>query len=261
MLEHVADSDDLEADLAVLLRRHHPRARRYPEAEYVFRHGLLRQACLSTLPPDRRRELYGAVAAAFETLFAASLDDHLEVLAHYYSRSHDLGQGARVPRAGRREGGRARRHAAGGRALGERALKVAEARTEDRERVERVLGRLAQRRDRRRRLVEAARGSKPTAIALIADIHGNLPALDAVLEELEREGVDQILCLGDVAVGPQPTETLERVRELGCPVVMGNWDAYFLRRLPGAGGRDRPSSWSRSARGGPSSSPPSTAPS
>jgi len=69
-------------------------------------------------------------------------------------------------------------------------------------------------------------------IGLIADIHGNLLALDAVLAELEREDVDQIVCLGDVAVGPQPAETLARVKELGCPVVMGNWDAAFIRGMP-----------------------------
>ena len=69
-------------------------------------------------------------------------------------------------------------------------------------------------------------------LALISDIHGNLPALEAVLEELAGEGVDEILCLGDVAVGPQPGETLDRVRELGCPVVLGNWDAYFVKGFP-----------------------------
>jgi putative phosphoesterase len=69
---------------------------------------------------------------------------------------------------------------------------------------------------------------------LISDIHGNLLALDAVLEELDRERVDQIVCLGDVAVGPQPAEALARVRELGCPVVMGNWDAAFLGDMPEA---------------------------
>jgi predicted phosphodiesterase len=69
-------------------------------------------------------------------------------------------------------------------------------------------------------------------LALISDIHGNLPALEAVLEEIEGEDVDEILCLGDVAVGPQPGETLDRVRELGCPVVLGNWDAYFIHGFP-----------------------------
>jgi putative phosphoesterase len=71
-------------------------------------------------------------------------------------------------------------------------------------------------------------------IGLISDIHGNRLALDAVLAELEREEIDQIVCLGDVAVGPQPGESLARIRELGCPVVMGNWDAAFLTEMPPA---------------------------
>jgi putative phosphoesterase len=69
-------------------------------------------------------------------------------------------------------------------------------------------------------------------VGLISDIHGNRLALDAVLAELERDGVDQLICLGDVAVGPQPAEALTRVRELGCPVIMGNWDAAFLDGMP-----------------------------
>ena len=83
-------------------------------------------------------------------------------------------------------------------------------------------------------------------LGLISDIHGNRLALDAVLEELERDGVDEFICLGDVAVGPQPAEALERVRELGCPVVMGNWDAAFLGDMPSRRTRSA-SSWSRSA--------------
>ena len=71
-------------------------------------------------------------------------------------------------------------------------------------------------------------------IALISDIHGNLFALDAVLAELEHEEFDHLVCLGDVAVGPQPCETLERVQALGCPVIMGNWDAAFLHGMPPA---------------------------
>jgi len=70
-------------------------------------------------------------------------------------------------------------------------------------------------------------------VGLISDIHGNLPALDAVLAELERDGVDRIVCLGDVAVGPEPHATVARVHELGCPVVAGNWDAAFLGETRG----------------------------
>lgn len=91
VLEHVAQSEDLEGELALLLRADIIRElRRYPEPEYVFRHGLLRQASLSALPAARRRELYSAVGAAFETLFASSLDDYLEVLGNYFARSQDV---------------------------------------------------------------------------------------------------------------------------------------------------------------------------
>jgi class 3 adenylate cyclase len=91
LLEQVSGAPDMEGDLSILLRADIIRElRRYPDPEYTFKHGLLRRACLSTLPPGRRRELYGAVGAAFETLHADAIDDHLEVLAHYFSRSHDL---------------------------------------------------------------------------------------------------------------------------------------------------------------------------
>ncbi len=66
-------------------------------------------------------------------------------------------------------------------------------------------------------------------IAIISDIHGNNVALEAVLAALAQESPDQIVCLGDVVVtGPQPREALARVRELGCPVVMGNTDEWVL---------------------------------
>ena len=91
ILEHVAETENLEDELAILLRADIVREfSRYPEPEYVFRHGLLRTASLSTLTPARRRLLYGTVGHAFETLFADSLDDRLEVLANYFARSDDL---------------------------------------------------------------------------------------------------------------------------------------------------------------------------
>ncbi|MGI8858102.1 MAG: metallophosphoesterase family protein [Thermomicrobiales bacterium] len=66
-------------------------------------------------------------------------------------------------------------------------------------------------------------------IGLIADIHGNLLALDTVLAELARVGVDELICLGDVAaLGPQPGAVIARLRALQCPVVMGNTDAWLL---------------------------------
>ena len=45
-------------------------------------------------------------------------------------------------------------------------------------------------------------------VAALYDVHGNLPALEAVLEEVEREGVDLIVSGGDVVAGPFPRECL-----------------------------------------------------
>jgi putative phosphoesterase len=69
-------------------------------------------------------------------------------------------------------------------------------------------------------------------IGLISDLHGNPLALDVVLRELDRAGVDQIVCLGDVAPGPRPVETVRQIRDLGCPVVLGNWDAWLVDGIP-----------------------------
>jgi putative phosphoesterase len=67
-------------------------------------------------------------------------------------------------------------------------------------------------------------------LALISDVHGNRVALDAALADIERIGVDGGVCLGDVAQGgPQPAEALDRVRELGWPVILGNADDFLLR--------------------------------
>jgi class 3 adenylate cyclase len=142
VLEHVAHTEDLEAELSVLMRAEIIRElRRYPEPEYVFRHGLLRQACIAALPAARRRELYSAVAAAFEMLFASALDDHLEVLANYYARSLDLPKALDyLERAGERAAGLdAPQQAAG---LWERALRVAE-KLEDVEAERRIQVRMA----------------------------------------------------------------------------------------------------------------------
>ena len=70
-------------------------------------------------------------------------------------------------------------------------------------------------------------------VALLADIHGNGFALDAVVDALATEAVDQIVCLGDVAIfGPQPREVLNLIRSLKCPVIMGNTDAWALAPKP-----------------------------
>src|SRR4051812_45491604 len=69
----------------------------------------------------------------------------------------------------------------------------------------------------------------PMRIATISDMHGNNVALDAVVDDIQHESVDQIVCLGDaIQGGPQPAEVVARLRELRCPVVMGNADAWLL---------------------------------
>jgi predicted phosphodiesterase len=73
------------------------------------------------------------------------------------------------------------------------------------------------------------RRDRTIRVALIADIHGNLPALEAVLDDVQTVTPDMIVCLGDVgAMGPFPAETLKRVRDLDCWLVMGNGDAAML---------------------------------
>ena len=66
-------------------------------------------------------------------------------------------------------------------------------------------------------------------IAVFSDIHGNDYAFQAVEADLKNQNVDQLVCLGDaIQGGPQPKETVERLRRLNCPVVMGNADAWLL---------------------------------
>lgn len=70
-------------------------------------------------------------------------------------------------------------------------------------------------------------------IALFADTHGNLPATQAVIAAIMQEHPDQIVCLGDVAMfGPRPRAVLSAIAALGCPVVMGNTDAWALDPIP-----------------------------
>ncbi len=70
-------------------------------------------------------------------------------------------------------------------------------------------------------------------IGLLSDIHGNLPALDAVLAALAKETIDRIVCCGDiVGYGPWPGEVLTRLRAADALCVQGNHDAATASRLP-----------------------------
>jgi predicted phosphodiesterase len=60
---------------------------------------------------------------------------------------------------------------------------------------------------------------------IVSDIHSNLTALEAVLEQLDAMNVGQLLCLGDiVGYGPQPNECCEVLRARGCIAIAGNHD-------------------------------------
>jgi putative phosphoesterase len=65
-------------------------------------------------------------------------------------------------------------------------------------------------------------------LALISDLHGNEYALDSVLADASGE-FDRIVCLGDVAtLGPRASAVHARLRELGCPCILGNHDEFML---------------------------------
>lgn len=71
--------------------------------------------------------------------------------------------------------------------------------------------------------------------AVISDIHGNLPALEAVLDEIDGLDVDEIVVAGDVLPGPFPAETFDRILAAGRPIrfIHGNGDRNVLRAMRG----------------------------
>jgi putative phosphoesterase len=66
-------------------------------------------------------------------------------------------------------------------------------------------------------------------IAVISDMHGNDFAFEMVEADIKVQGVDQVVCLGDaIQGGAQPAETVKRLRNMKCPVVMGNADDWLI---------------------------------
>ncbi len=58
-------------------------------------------------------------------------------------------------------------------------------------------------------------------IAILSNIHANLPALEAVLADIESQGIREILCLGDVVgYGAQPAECIDLLRSKGFTVIL-----------------------------------------
>ena len=72
-------------------------------------------------------------------------------------------------------------------------------------------------------------------LAALYDIHGNLPALDAVLAEVQAAGADRIVIGGDVLPGPMPRETLDRLLALDVPIdyLFGNGEVAILNEMKG----------------------------
>jgi len=73
-------------------------------------------------------------------------------------------------------------------------------------------------------------------VAAIYDIHGNLSALEAVLDEIRQAGIDQVVVGGDVVPGPMPLETLKCLLDLNLPVhcIQGNGEVAVLAERAGA---------------------------
>jgi DNA-binding SARP family transcriptional activator len=90
VLERVQGADVHEPLRALLQAEIVREVSRYPELECTFTHGLLREAALSTLTSTRKRSLYADIAAAFESIYAGSLEEHLEQLAHYHAQAGNL---------------------------------------------------------------------------------------------------------------------------------------------------------------------------
>lgn len=62
-------------------------------------------------------------------------------------------------------------------------------------------------------------------IGFFSDIHANLPALEAVFDDIDKRDVDMLFCLGDlVGYAPWPNEVVEAIRNRGIPVIAGNYD-------------------------------------
>lgn len=63
------------------------------------------------------------------------------------------------------------------------------------------------------------------SVAIISDIHGNIKALEAVLEDIKKRGIREVYCAGDlVGYAPFPNEVIELIKKENLPCVMGNYD-------------------------------------
>ncbi len=67
-------------------------------------------------------------------------------------------------------------------------------------------------------------------IALFTDRHSNKEALKAILDDIKKENIDEIICLGDVlAIGPSPCECMDLIIDNNVKLILGNHDLYLVR--------------------------------
>lgn len=67
-------------------------------------------------------------------------------------------------------------------------------------------------------------------IAIFSDIHGNLEALESILNDIKENEYDEIIYLGDaISIGPQPKECLQLLKDNNVKFVLGNHELYYLR--------------------------------
>lgn len=77
-------------------------------------------------------------------------------------------------------------------------------------------------------------------LAVVTDIHGNLPALEAVIADFTQAGADSVINLGDIVSGPLwPAETADRLMALGWPTLAGNHERQVLQPIERQGASDR----------------------
>src|SRR5512147_620344 len=81
--------------------------------------------------------------------------------------------------------------------------------------------------------LKASSNRRHMRLAILADIHGNIPALEAFLKQVERESVDGFVVAGDMVVGPNSVEVLNRLRAIGARMIRGNNENYLLRFFSG----------------------------
>jgi putative phosphoesterase len=78
--------------------------------------------------------------------------------------------------------------------------------------------------------------SRVERVAVITDIHANLPALEAALARIEDLGIERVYCGGDlVGYGPHPNEVCAQIAQRGIPTIYGNYDYAIARDLDDCG--------------------------